>query len=241
LVAAGSLVLNAVLLAWLLTHPSKPTAAPAPAAPAPAPAGAAVFDRELAPYAALGSFMAENNRIADLKWTPAQFAAFQEGFRASYEGRGLPLDDAAAKLRDAISQRVASMVESERPDPVRDYFRYLRDKEGVQQTASGLHYRITNEGSGAPPTAADTVVISYAARTPDGKTIPTLGRTRVKVAVRDLLPGLSEGVQLLQVGGKGLLYLPPALSFPDADWPPQLPKGIPLCFFVELHDINPAP
>lgn len=240
-VAAGSLVLNAVLIAWLLAHVPKPPPAPV-AAPAPvAPAAGAAFSRELAPYAALGSFVAENNRIADLKWTEAQFVAFQDGLRASYEGRGLPLDEAATKLRDDISRRVQAMVESERPDPVRDYFRYLRDKEGVQQTPSGLHYRITNEGTGTPPTAADTVVISYAARTPDGKTIPALGRTRVKVAVRDLLPGLAEGVQLLQVGAKGLLYLPPALSFREADWPPQLPKGIPLCFFVELHDVNPAP
>jgi len=240
LVAAGSLVLNAVLLGWLLTRAPKPP----PVTPTPLPAsppGVTVFNRELAPYAALGSFMAENNRIADLKWAPAQFAAFQEGFRASYEGRGLPLDDAAAKLRDAISQQVETMVAGERPDPVRDYFRSLREKEGVQQTPSGLHYRITNEGTGSPPTVADVVVISYAARTPDGKAIPTLGRTRVKVAVRDLLPGLSEGVQRLQVGGKALLYLPPALSFPDADWPAQIPKGLPICFFVELHDINPAP
>ena len=184
--------------------------------------------------------MAENNRIADLKWNPAQFAAFQEGFRASYEGRGLPLDDAAARLRDETSARVQTMAQAEQPDPVRDYFRLLREKENVQQTPSGLHYRLTEEGTGAPPTPADTVVISYAARLPDGTAVPSLGRTRVKVAVRDLLPGLAEGVQLLRVGGKGLVYVPPALAFREADWPAAVPPGVPLAFFVELHDINPA-
>jgi len=58
--------------------------------------------------------------------------------------------------------------------------------------------------------------------------------------VSDLLPGLAEGVQLLKVGGKGLLYLPPARAFREADWPATVPKGIPLGFYVELHDINPA-
>jgi len=241
-IALISLVANAGLLVWHLRAPAtaESTAAPAPAAAPTAAAMAPIWSRELAPYAALGSFMAENNRISDLKWTPAQFGAFQEGFRASYEGRGLPMDDAAIKLRDEISGRVQTMVAGEQPDPVRDYFKFLREKENVQQTPSGLHYRVTDAGSGTPPTAADIVVISYAARLPDGRTVPALGRTRVKVAVKDLLPGLAEGVQLLRVGGKGLFYLPPALSFGEANWPAELPKGIPIGFFVELHDVNPG-
>jgi len=242
LIAGLSLLANVGLAGWLIAH-RPPPAAPAAAAeaPRPVPVATPTWTRELAPYAALGSFMAENNRIADLKWSPAQFAAFQEGFRASYEGRGLPLDDAAAKLRDETSARVQAMVQTEQPDPVRDYFRLLREKENVQQTPSGLHYRITEEGTGTPPAATDTVVISYAARLPDGTAVPALGRTRVKVAVRELLPGLAEGVRLLRVGGKGLIYVPPALAFPEADWPAAIPHGVPLAFFVELHDIDPAP
>ena len=133
------------------------------------------------------------------------------------------------------------MTEAERPDPAKDYFRFLREKEGVKVTPSGLHYRITEEGTGNPPKAGDTVVISYAAGLPEGKSLPPLSRTRAKVVVRDLLPGLAEGVQLLKVGGKGLIYVPASLSFKEADWPPQLPAGVPLVFFVEMHDINPAP
>jgi FKBP-type peptidyl-prolyl cis-trans isomerase len=236
-VALLSLGVNAAVLLWHFRSASPPPPAAAVAAAPSAP----TWNRELAPYAALGSFMAENNRIPDLKWSAAQFAAFQEGFRSSYEGRGLPLDEPAIKLRDEISRRVQAMTEAERPDPVKDYFRMLREKEGVKQTASGLHYRITDEGSGEFPTATDWVVISYAARTPDGKPIPALGRTRVKLAVRDLLPGLAEGVQLLKVGGKGLIYVPASLSFKEADWPPQLPPNAPLIFFVEMHDIMHGP
>lgn len=241
--AIASLALNAALVVWvLLANKPKPAPAPEPVVPAPVVAPVTIsWPRELAPYAQLGSFMAENNRIADLKWKPEQFAAFQEGFRASFEGRGLPLEDAGAKLRDEISGRVQAMLEAERPDPVRDYFRFLREKENVQQLPSGLHYRVTEVGTGEPPKAEDTVVMSYAAGRPDGKTIPALSRSRVKVAVRDLLPGLAEGVQLLRVGGKGLIYVPPALAFKPADWPPQLPRDTPLVFFVELHDVQPAP
>ena len=151
-VALLSLGVNAGLLVWhfrSVPQPAEPVTAPAaPVAPATM---APIWTRELAPYAALGSFMAENNRIPDLKWNAAQFGAFQEGFRSSYEGRGLPLDEPAVKLRDEISRRVQAMTEAERPDPAKDYFRFLREKEGVKVTPSGLHYRITEEGTGNPP------------------------------------------------------------------------------------------
>lgn len=185
--------------------------------------------------------MAENNRIPDLNWTAPQFAAFIEGFRASYEGRGLPLDDEAKRLRDEISQRVEAMLAREQPNPVEDYFRTLREKEGVLRTASGLHYRITEAGFGVAAAADDTVVLSFSARLPDGQTVPALSRTRVRAAVKDLLPGLAEGVQLLRVGGKALMYLSPSLAFTEQNWPADVPRGTPLAFFVELHEIVGAP
>jgi FKBP-type peptidyl-prolyl cis-trans isomerase FkpA len=233
-----ALVTNLGLAVWLWrvsTHPA-PVEKPAPAATT-----AAARPRELAPYAALGSFMAESNRISELGWNDAQFAAFLDGFRATYEGRGLPLDDAAKKLRDDISRRVQDMLKAERPNPLEDYFRSLREKEGVVRTASGLHYRITEGGNGPKPKPDDIVTLSFVASTPGGESLAQLSRTRTKMAVKDLLPGLAEGVQLLQVGGKALLYIPPELAFSDAARPPQLPAGAPLVLFVELHDTESAP
>ena len=235
--ALSSLAANAVLALLMLRPPAAtplPGSATVSAAPAPS---AAARPRELAPYAALGSFMAENNRVPDLGWTEAQFAAFLDGFRASYEGRGLPFDDDAKRLSADISRRVQAMLAKERPDPMEEYFRTLREKEGVLRTASGLHYRVTEPGAGPNARATDTVVMSFAARLPDGQALAPLSRARVRSAVRDLLPGLAEGVQLLNVGGKALIYVPPSLGFADSDWPAQLPKGTPLVFFIELHEI----
>lgn len=240
-IALLSLVANVALGVWAVraghaAHEAVAAAVPTPA-PTAAPTPVAKYPPEMAPYAALGSYMAENNRIADLGWSAAQFAAFQEGFRASYEGRGLPLDEDAKRLRDAISKKVQGMLATEQPSPIDDYFRQLREKEGVKQTPSGLHYRITEVGSGPKPTAKDTVVISFAARLPDGTALPKLSRARVRLAVRDLLPGLAEGVQLLSVGGKALVYVPPSLSFSPDSWPEEVPRGAPVAFFLELHEI----
>jgi FKBP-type peptidyl-prolyl cis-trans isomerase len=243
-VAVISLVANVALATWaasnMRSRPVAPTLAPAPAAASVAPsAGPApqLRSAELKRYASLGSYVAENNRIADLGWTETQFAAFLDGIRASYEGRGLPLDDDAKRLRDSISERVRKMLAAEQPNPQEDYFRTLREKEGVLRTPSGLHYRVTEPGTGPNARATDTVVISFAASLPDGRKLPAFGRARTKLAVRDLLPGLAEGVQLLNVGAKALVYVPPELAFPESAWPADIPHGMPIVFFLELHDI----
>lgn len=219
---------------------SEPTAAAAPAA-APKPAGDAPLSRELRPYAALGTYVAENNRIPALGWTEPQFAAFEQGMRSSFEGRGYPVDDDAVKLRREINAKVQAMMPgAAKADPLEEYFQTIRQKEGVQRAESGLHFRITEKGFGTEhPGPQSTVVVSYSARLPGGEAVPSLSRARVRSAVRDLLPGLAEGVQMLTTSGKGLFYLPPSLSFGGGQWPPEVPKGAPIIFFVELHEIVP--
>lgn len=239
IVAVISIAGNVALAIWLARSQSQVAATPAPAVSAtPVPTPKTAIDPAMRPYAALGSYMAENNRIADLHWSEPQFAAFIQGVRANYDGRGLPLDEDARKLRDQISESVQKMLAVEQPDPVQEYFSTLRQKEGVLRTGSDLHYRITEPGTGAQPKADDVVVLSFAARLPDGQELPALSRTRVKMAVRDLLPGLAEGVQLLHESGKGLIYLPPKLAFAEDHWPAQIPHGVPIGFFVELHSIE---
>ncbi|PTY05593.1 hypothetical protein DB347_14570 [Opitutaceae bacterium EW11] len=220
-------------------------AAPPPAAataPSAATTGDAPLSTTLRPYAALGTYVSENNRIPALHWTEEQFAAFQQGMRSSFEGRGYPVDDDAIKLRHEINAKVQSMMKgTPKADPIEEYFQTIREKEGVQRTSSGLHYRITEKGFGtAHPTAQSTVVVSYSARLPGGQALPDLSRARVRSAVADLLPGLAEGVQMMTTSGKALLYLPPSLSFGNGDWPAGVPKGAPIIFFVELHEIVPT-
>lgn len=240
---AVSLLGNAAL-AWLVwqatqrpaSHPV--TTTPVATAPAASIPGAGKPAGDLGAYAALGSFVAENNRIPDLHWNEAQFQAFENGMRASFEGRGYALDEDGRKLRDEISVKVQAMLAADRPDPVQEYFKTLREKENVQRTPSGLHYRITDEGSGKTPSANSTVLMSFSAKLPSGESLPALSRTRVKTKVSDLLPGLREGIQLFKVGTKGLIYLPPELSFGNGEWPQEVPKGAPIVFFVELHEVD---
>jgi FKBP-type peptidyl-prolyl cis-trans isomerase FkpA len=244
-----SLTGNAGLIAWCLrlnsvtksaATPDLAVSAPALPTPTPTPKKEAPLPFALTAYASLGSYLSQNNHIASLHWSEEQFDAFIRGMRADYEGRGYVFDDETKKLRDEISAKVQAQIDSKKSNPVEDYFKVLREREGVQKTPSGLHYRVTDKGFGKPPAPDSTILVSYTARLPTGEHIESLSRPRVRTAVRDLLPGLAEGVQLISPRGKALIYVPPALSFGDGPWPKDVPKGAPIVFFVELHEIFPS-
>ncbi|MCC5025602.1 MAG: FKBP-type peptidyl-prolyl cis-trans isomerase [Candidatus Synoicihabitans palmerolidicus] len=151
----------------------------------------------------------------------------------------MPVNDAAERLRDDINSRVQAILGETGTgnDPLALYFSTLRAEEDVIPTDSGLHYRITEPGHGDSPSPDSTVRISYAGRLPSGKTLQSFQATRLTVKLSDVLPGLREGLTLMQPAGKALFYLPPELSFGDSPWPTEIPRGAPIILFVELHDI----
>ncbi len=216
------------------TPPSAPSHIENPRSKTALPAG------DLLAYAALGSYVAASNRIPDLAWTDDQFNAFAAGLRACYEGNPVPFNASAERLRDDINATVRDILgeTDSGGDPLALYFAQLRAEENVQQTDSGLHYRITDAGYGDAPVADSSVLISYAGRLPDGQKLTSFQATRIAVKLADVLPGLREGLTLMQPAGKALLYLPPALSFADGRWPADIPRGAPIILFVELHDVT---
>ncbi|ACB75608.1 FKBP-type peptidyl-prolyl cis-trans isomerase [Opitutus terrae] len=204
----------------------------------------ATADPALRAYGAVGSAVATNLNIPALHWSEAQFEAFLDGFRAAYAGRALPLDERARELLDEIGHHVAASG-APRPapaaDPLASYLRSLKHELTLQESASGVLYRMDQAGAGPRPRAVDTVVINIAAKGPDGTTaLPALSGQGTRVEVAALLPGLAEAVQMLALGGKIFVVLPPALSFGTAEWPAGVPAGAPLIFEIELLDIIAA-
>jgi len=209
----------------------------------PAPAQAPVAG-ELAAFAGFGSEVANQMRMADWKWSDAQFAAFLDGLRASRRGRPYPFDAAAQQLSDQINQRIAELSTQSAgstQDPIDQYLRQAREGLGMQQTDSSLLYLIVQAGAGPRPKPSDTVVVSFTVVAADGKTpVPELGAQQLKIRLSDLLPGLTEGLQLVALGGRAVFVVPPKLSFPAGKWPAGVEPGSPLIFRVELMDILPA-
>ncbi len=109
-------------------------------------------------------------------------------------------------------------------------------KEGVITTASGLQYKILREGEGASPKATDIVKVDYEGRLLDG-TIFDSSYDRgepIEFALNQVIPGWTEGVQLMKPGAKFELYLPSKLAYGDRGAPPTIGPGATLVFIVEL-------
>lgn len=88
-------------------------------------------------------------------------------------------------------------------------------KEGVKTTASGLQYKITKEGEGKNPQATDTVLVHYRGTLLDGKEFDSSFKRNepIEFPLNRVIPGWTEGLQLLKEGGKATLYIPSKLAY----------------------------
>ena len=234
-----------VLLMLALSGPGQPVcfaADPVPAAVAPPRSSAEPPSAEdLAAYAAIGSAIAQKMRIAELNWNEARFNAFVSGLRAGAAGHGYPFNDAARHLFDEINRRIAeppARQDRAPSDQLEQYMRSARESLMMQQSESGLLCHIVHNGAGPRPGPDDTIVLSFSAKASDGTTeLPQLTREKLRTKVTDLIPGLAEGVQMLALGGRAVLIVPPKLSFGSGAWPAGVDRGTPILFLVDLEDI----
>ncbi len=111
-----------------------------------------------------------------------------------------------------------------------------KGKPGVHTTASGLQYEILKEGTGPKPSAADTVAVHYEGRLIDG-TVFDSSIARGQPAVFPLgqvIPGWTEGVQLMPVGSKYRFTIPPQLGYGESGAGGVIPPNAVLVFDIEL-------
>lgn len=112
-------------------------------------------------------------------------------------------------------------------------------KTGVTQTASGLQIETLKEGTGPNPVASDTVKVHYVGTLIDGsKFDSSVDRgTPATFPLTGVISGWTEGLQLVKVGGKAKLVIPPNLAYGPEGRPPQIPPNSTLVFEVELIEI----
>jgi FKBP-type peptidyl-prolyl cis-trans isomerase len=113
-------------------------------------------------------------------------------------------------------------------------------KAGVKTTASGLQYEVEKEGTGPAPKATDTVTVNYKGTLMDGTTFDSSydrGQPATFV-LNQVIPGWTEGVQLMKVGSKYKFYIPAALGYGDKGAGNVIGPNSPLIFEVELLSIG---
>jgi FKBP-type peptidyl-prolyl cis-trans isomerase FklB len=150
------------------------------------------------------------------------------------------VQDAQTRIRAQQEQKVEAMSE-ENLKSGEAFLAENAKKDGVTVTASGLQYRVITEGAGDAPKATDTVKVHYEGRLISGDVFDSsIARGEpVSFPLNGVIPGWSEGVQLMKVGSKFEFTIPSALAYGPSGTGPIPPNSV-LVFDVELLEINPA-
>ncbi|GAC1454389.1 MAG: FKBP-type peptidyl-prolyl cis-trans isomerase [Chitinophagaceae bacterium] len=114
-----------------------------------------------------------------------------------------------------------------------------KTKPGVVTTASGLQYQVLKEGTGPKPLPTDKVKCHYHGTLRDGTVFDSsVDRGQpVDFPVTGVIQGWVEALQLMPVGSKWKLFLPPNLAYGDNAAGPKITPGSTLIFDVELLEI----
>lgn len=112
-------------------------------------------------------------------------------------------------------------------------------REGVKVTASGLQYEVVTMGTGEKPKATDQVTVHYTGKLINGKVFDSSVQRGqpATFGLNQVIPGWTEGLQLMPVGSKFILYLPYNLAYGQRGAGNDIPPYAALVFEVELLDI----
>ena len=127
---------------------------------------------------------------------------------------------------------------------LKDYFE--KNHIEAKKTNTGLYYAISQKGTGDFMKPGKKVSMNYTGKTMDGKvfdsnTDPKFGHVQpfqFQLGAGQVIRGWDEGVQLLQMGSKGTLYIPSALGYGPSGMGSAIPPNAVLIFDVEVTGAN---
>ncbi len=176
-------------------------------------------------------------------------ARILDGLKDALEGKvDVRKDENVQKTLEAIEAKLVSVSKAkaeaiaksaqEEGDKYRADFAKNKD---VKTTKSGLLYKIENAGKGEAIKATDTVKVHYTGKLPNGKVFDSsVERGQpVEFQLNQVIPGWTEGLQLVKKGGKIQLVIPPALGYGKQGAGASIPPNSTLIFDVEVLDVNP--
>ena len=150
------------------------------------------------------------------------------------------LEAIEAKLVSASKAKAEAIAKSAQDEGDKYRADFAKGKD-VKTTKSGLLYKIENAGKGEAIKATDTVKVHYTGKLPNGKVFDSsVERGQpVEFQLNQVIPGWTEGLQLVKKGGKIQLVIPPALGYGKQGAGASIPPNSTLIFDVEVLDVNP--
>jgi len=138
-----------------------------------------------------------------------------------------------------IQKRSDYKAENNRREGVK-FLEQNKTKEGVVETESGLQYIITEAGNDVKPGPRDTVMVSYAGRLLNGEQFDASPEGEpIQMILNRVIPGWTEGLQLIGEGGKMTLFVPVELAYGSRGNRAIEPNST-LIFDVELAEVRPV-
>jgi len=167
--------------------------------------------------------------------------------RTTYTG-GTPelTPEEAATIREAFIAKRRAAAEAEKAtagaanaSAGEKFLLENRNKEGVIVTESGLQYKVVKMGDGPKPTATDKVTVHYKGTLLNGQEFDSsyARGEPVNFVLNQVIPGWTEGVQLMPVGSTFIFYIPSDLAYGANGGGPIGPSET-LTFQVELLGIG---
>ncbi|MCI9030610.1 MAG: FKBP-type peptidyl-prolyl cis-trans isomerase [Muribaculaceae bacterium] len=166
---------------------------------------------------------------------------FKDGVKVAFDGGEpkMPVEEAQKLINDYL-QDLEKKAEAMAREEGEKFLAENGKKENVRSTASGLQYVVEKEGDGAQPSASDEVTVHYTGKLLNG-TVFDSSVNRGEPATFPLnrvIPGWTEGVQLMREGAKYTFFIPSDLAYGAGGVPNVIPPHSTLIFEVELIKVN---
>lgn len=177
----------------------------------------------------------------------------------------LNIDDFADAIKDVIKGNELKVPHKDAQTIVQEYFRQQEErinairaeqgkaakaegekflaengkKEGVVTLKSGLQYEVLREGNGKKPKATDQVKCHYEGTLINGQVFDSSYKRNEPAVfpLNQVIPGWTEGLQLMQEGAKYRFYIPYILAYGESGAGGSIPPFATLIFDVELLEV----
>jgi FKBP-type peptidyl-prolyl cis-trans isomerase FklB len=197
---------------------------------------------------ALGMKMGSNFKKQEVEVDPA---ILERGLKDALAGGKTLLTEQEAQsslmeVQNEIRQKQQAKMQEEgsaNKKAGEDFLAANKGKEGVVTLPSGLEYKILKEGTGPKPAASDTVECNYRGTLIDGKEFDSSAKHGgpATFPVSGVIKGWTEALQLMPVGSKWQLFIPPDMAYGDRGAGPEIGPDATLIFDVELVSIKEKP
>jgi FKBP-type peptidyl-prolyl cis-trans isomerase FkpA len=227
-------------------------AADAPAAPAAAASAAKPKAAKKAPAASGGAYKTEDEKtfyaygyrvgqnLASTTPSAAEANAIAQGLKDAITGKPEAVSMAVylPKVGEMANKRLMAKAEITKKKGA-EFAEKFGKEEGVKPIPMGGFIKTEKEGTGAQPTADDTVKVNYRGTLIDGTEFDSSYKRNEPATfpLKNVIPCWTNGVAMMKVGGKAKLVCPSDAAYGDQGHPPVIPGGSTLIFDIELLEV----